>query len=98
MLCGRELGGERSLGRDGWVGSVEGKGGSRVKQGFRLEKMGEWNRKGCGHSAAFKRWLLFEGLDQASSDLSGTSDETVEIITNNTSSGANEYTVNIFSS
>lgn len=85
--------GHRSSGTDGWAGSVEGKGGGRAEQCFGLEKMGEWNRKDCGR----KRWLLFEGPEPASCDLSGTSDDTVEIIINNTPTGVSEYTVDIFS-
>lgn len=48
-------------------------------------------QEGLRKGAACKHWLLFKGLDQASYDLSGTADETVEIITTNTP-GANEYT------
>lgn len=85
---------------DGWAGSVGGKGGSRVwSRGVRLEKMGEWNRKDCGKAQCVKNaGCSFERSDQASSDLSGTSDETVKIITNITPTGASEYTVDIFSS
>lgn len=73
------------------VGAERGAGIETGKDG-RVEQEGLWKGKAC------KRWLLFEGLDQASSDPSGTCDETVEIITNNSPTGANEYTVDIFSS
>ena len=66
--------------------------------GIQTGKDGRVEQEGLWKGAACKYWLLFEGLDQASSDLSGTSDETVEIITNNTPTDASEYTVDIFSS
>lgn len=53
--------------------------GARIQTG----KDGRVEQEGLGKGTACKHWLLFQGLDQASSDLSGTSDETVQIITNN---------------
>lgn len=51
-----------------------------------MEQEGLWKGAACKH------WLLFEGQDQASYDLIGTSDETVEIITTDPPAGANKYT------
>lgn len=59
---------------------------------------GDWTGKDGREEQEGLEGPLFEGLDQASFDLSGTCDETVEIITNIKATGANEYTVDIFSS
>lgn len=56
-----------------------------MERGFILEKMGEWNRKECGKAQHVNAGSPSSGLDQACSDLSGTSDESVEIIKNNPS-------------
>ena len=73
------------------VGAKRGAGIQTGKDG-RVEQEGLWKSTVC------KPWLLFQGLDQASSDPSGTFDGAVEIITNNTpTDDANEYTVDIFS-
>lgn len=97
---GRELGGGVEGLWEGMGGQVlsRAKVGAECGAGIQTGKDGRVEQEGLWKGAACERWLLFEGLDQASSDLSGTSDETVEIITNNTPTGANEYTVDIFGS
>lgn len=55
--------------------------GGECGAGIRTGKDGRVEQEGLWKGTVCKRWLLFEGLDQASSDLSGTSDETVVIIT-----------------
>lgn len=57
----------------------------------------ERNRKDSGKGTACKHRLLFQGPVEESCDPSGISDETVETITNNTPTGAREYTKDIFS-
>lgn len=57
-----------------------------------------WKRwdSGTGKDCGKAQCVNAYGLDQASSDLSGTSDETVEIITNNPPTDANKYTMDFF--
>lgn len=55
------------------------------------QQEGLWKGTPCKHR------LLFQGLDEESCDPSGISDETVRTITNNTPTGAREYTKDIFS-
>lgn len=96
---GRELRGEE--------GQWEGTGGLALLRakvevecgtGIQTGKDGRVEQEGLWKGAVCKRWPLFEGLGLASCDLSGTSDETVEMITNKPPSGARQYTVDIFSS
>lgn len=53
--------------------------GARIRTG----KDGTVEQEGLWEGTACKHWLLFEGLDRGACDLSGTFDETVEIIANN---------------
>lgn len=61
--------------------------GQRLTPGFGLGKKGTVETEGQWKGPVRKRRPLFEGLDQASSDPSGTSDESVEIITNISAAG-----------
>lgn len=72
---------------------LRAKVGGECGAGIRTGKDGRVEQEGLWKGTVCKRWLLFEGLDQASSDLSGTSDVTVEIITNITATGANDNTL-----
>lgn len=78
------LGGQGAVGRDrgrGWVvRPCRGQRWEASGAGIRTGKDGRVEQEGLGKGTVCKRWPLFEGLDQASSDLSGTSDETVVII------------------
>lgn len=79
---------------EGWDcgrGWVEGKGGLRVRS-----RQSGWKRQDSGTGRSVERRSMLT-LDSASCDPSGTSDETVEIITNNTPPAANQYTEDVFS-
>lgn len=72
--------------------------GAKCRTGVQTGKDGrvEWNRKDCGKAQRVNTGCS-SGPGQASYDPSGTSDECGEIITNNTQTGTNEHTQDIFS-
>lgn len=99
IFAGREL--RVRVCRSGWVGGhtrSRAKVGAKCRTGVQTGKDGrvEWNRKDCGKAQCVNTGCS-SGPGQAGYDPSGTSDESGEIITNNTPTGTNEHTQDIFS-